>query len=90
MKAWDEGMSTRIVALLIIAALASVGTLWTINPTGSASESIFAVFLAVDLLSFAMISYIYRGSKGEDGIGRLPILAGCVLISILLFVGFLA
>jgi len=83
-------MSTRIVALLIIAALASVGTLWTIDPTGSASESTFAVFLAVDLLCFAMISYVYRGTKSEDGIGWLPLLAGCVFISVLLFVGFLA
>jgi surface polysaccharide O-acyltransferase-like enzyme len=85
----DE-MSLRIVLLLVIVALASVITLWTLNPTGSTSESTFAIYLAVDLVSFAMISYVYRGSKSGDGIGRLPLIAGCAFISVLLFLGFLA
>ena len=85
----DE-LSLRIVALLIIASLASVATLWTLNPTGSTSETTFAVYLAVNLVSFAMISYVYRSTKSGDGIGRLPLIAGCAFISVLLFLGFLA
>jgi hypothetical protein len=83
-------MTLRIIALLIIVALASVVTLWTINVTGSASESTFAIFLAVDLLSFAMISYLYRVEKNGDEIRRLPLVAGCVFISVLLLLGFVA
>ena len=85
-----EDIGLRIVALLIIASVASVATLWTLNPTGSTNETTFAVYLAVSLLSFAMISYIYRSSKSGDGIGRLPLVAGCAFISALLFLGFLA
>lgn len=85
-----EDLGLRIVALLIIASLASVATLWTINPTGSTEETTFAVYLAVNLVSFAMISYVYRSSKSGDGISRFPLIAGCAFISVLLFLGFLA
>ena len=86
----SEGVSLRVVALLVIVALASVATLWSLDPTSPASQSTFATFLAVDLVAFAMISYIYRGSKGGEKLGRWPLLAGCVFITALLFIGFLA
>lgn len=85
-----EGVVPRITALLIIVALAAVATLWSLSPTGSSGETPFAVFLAVDLLSFAMLSYIYRGSKSGEGVNRLPLIVGCAFISALLFLGFLA
>jgi surface polysaccharide O-acyltransferase-like enzyme len=82
------GTGLRIVALLLLVALASVVTLWTANPTGSSSQSIFGIYLAVDLVSFAMISYIYRATKSGDGVNRAPIVAGCLLILILVSAGF--
>jgi hypothetical protein len=85
-----EGMGLKIVALLLTVALASVVTLWTLNPTGASSESVFAIYLAVDLVSFAMISYIYRAATSGDGIRRAPILAGCLLVLFLVFAGFVA
>lgn len=83
-----EEIGLRIVALLIVVAGASVATIWTLNTTSSTSQSVFAVYLAIDLVSFAMISYVYRETKGGDEISRLPLLAGCVLLVILVAAGF--
>ena len=80
MTEFSEEVGLRIVALLIIVSLASVVTLWTLNPTSSTSQSTFAIYLAVDLVSFAMISYIYRESKSGDEIGRVPLLASSALL----------
>lgn len=85
----SQRVGSIIVALLIVVALAAVAVLWTLNPTSSFSQSIFAVYLAVDLVSFAMISYVYRESKSGDRIGRVPVLAGCAFILALVFAGFL-
>ena len=84
-----RSVGMRVVALLVIVSLASVATLWTLAPTSSRSQSIFAVYLAVDLVSFAMISYVYRESKSGDEIGRIPLLAGSAFIVALVFVGFM-
>ena len=51
-----ERMGVRIVALLILIASLSVFILWTVNPVGSGSETTFAVYLAIDLIAFALIS----------------------------------
>lgn len=85
-----EQMGLRIVALLLIVAAASVVALWTINTAAVSGESVFAVYLSVDLVSFAMIAYIYRVTKAGDGIGRIPMAAGCALLLLLVVAGFLA
>jgi len=84
----SEGTGLRIVALLLLVALASVVTLWTVNSIGASSQSVFGIYLAVDLVSFVMISYIYRVTKSGDGVRRVPIVAGCLLILILVGAGF--
>jgi hypothetical protein len=83
-----ERMGVRIVALLLLVALLSVFVLWTVNPVGPGSESTFALYIAVDLVSIAMISYVQR-SVAEDGrIGRIPLIAGCSFILFLVLAGF--
>jgi len=77
----------RVFALLILLGLASVICLWTLNPVQSQAETVFALLLSVDLVVFAMVSYIYRMSKWKEGVSRLPLLGGCVMLLILLFVG---
>lgn len=81
-------MGMTIVALLLIVALASVATIWTLDTVGSVSQSVFAVYLAIDLVSFAMISYVYRASKSGDEIRRVPMIAGCLLLLLLVAAGF--
>ena len=77
----------RSFALLILLGLLSVVCLWTLNPAESQAQTAFALLLSVDLVVFAMASYIYRVSKWKEGVSRLPLLGGCVILLILLIVG---
>lgn len=83
-----EKMGVRIVALLLIVAALSVFVLWTVNPVGSESETTFALFVSVDIVSVAMISYIRRSIGERDRIGRVPLLAGCFFIIFLVSLSF--
>jgi hypothetical protein len=62
--------------------------LWTIDTSLASGESLFAIYLSIDLIAFAMISYVYRVTKTGDSIGRIPLLAGCILLLLLLAAGF--
>jgi hypothetical protein len=83
-----ERMGVRIVALLLLVASLSVFVLWTINPVGSGNETTFAIYLAIDLIAFALVSYIRRRITDDGKIGRVPLIAGCCFILLLVFVGF--
>jgi len=78
---------SRIFALVILLALLSVVFLWTLSPIGSQSQTTFAIYLSIDLVAFAMASYIFRKSKWREGVGPWPIVAGCVALLVLLYVG---
>lgn len=86
--AQTERMAVRIVGLLVIVGFASSVVLWTIDTSVASGESLFAVYLSIDLIAFAMISYVYRVTKTGDDIGRVPLLAGCALLILLLAAGF--
>jgi len=83
-----ERMGVRIVALLLLIASLSVFVLWTINPVGSGNETTFATYLAIDLIVFALVSYVRRRITDDGKIGRVPLIAGCCFILLLVFVGF--
>lgn len=79
----DDMLGVQVVTLLVIVAFASAFVLWTIDTSLSSGESVFAVYLSVDLIAFAMISYIYRVTKTGDPLRRIPLLVGsCVLIAL--------
>jgi hypothetical protein len=82
-----EGIELRIVGLLLIVAAMSVFGLWTLSTATVAGESTFAVYLSLDLLAFAMISYVYRVDKRGDDIAMVPMLAGLVMLLILAVAG---
>jgi len=82
-----ERMSVRIVALLLIIAAVSVFMLWSVNPVGGGSETTFALFLAVDLVSVAMVSYVERAVSREGRLSRAPLIAGCCFILFLVVAG---
>ena len=82
-----EKLGLRIVALLVLLELLSVYFLWILNPVGSASEPSFAVFLAADLVAFALISYVVRSMMSRDRFGRIPLIVGSIFIVVLIFVG---
>lgn len=83
-----ERVGIRIVALLLLLELLSVYFLWVLNPVGPGTEDAFALYLAADLVSFAMISYVYRALKEDDRFGRAPLIAGCCFVLVLLLLGF--
>lgn len=78
--------SARIVGLLIIVEAVSVYFLWTLNPVNEAGEGVFAILIAVDLLSLMLISYIYRTYKSGDQFNRAVMIIPCALILILVYV----
>ena len=83
----NNWLTNRIFALLLLFGLLSVIFLWTLNPVSSQSQTTFAIYLSVDLIMFAMVSYIFRVSKWGEEVKRLPLVAGCVTLLILLYVG---
>jgi hypothetical protein len=76
--------TSRVVLLLLLLQAVSAVFLWTLNATGTVSEGRFAAFLAVNLLSFAMISYIYTRQKWGELVSRGWILVGSFGLIILL------
>ncbi len=88
MSEQTEQIAVRIVGLLVIVAFASAVVLWTIDTSLASGESLFAVYLSIDLISFAMISYVYRVTKTGDNVGRIPLLVGSVILLLLLGAGF--
>lgn len=80
-----KNYSTNIVYLLLVVEAVSVFFLWDLNPINKAGEAVFAILLAVDLVAFAMISYIYRNYKSGDTLNRGLLLAACCLILVLVY-----
>ncbi|MGP8071262.1 MAG: hypothetical protein ACLP5V_15410 [Candidatus Bathyarchaeia archaeon] len=74
----------RIITLLLILQFVSTVYLWTVNGVGTMSEARFAVFLAVNLLSFSTVTYVYTHDKWEETISRGWILAAALGLAFLL------
>jgi hypothetical protein len=77
-------LAYRIVALLLLLQATATVTLWTLNPTDAASQALFAVLLGIDLLAFALVSYLYRMEKTGTRFNRGWVLVGCGMFLILL------
>ena len=76
---------TRIVVtLLLVLQIVSTGYLWTVNGIGTLSEARFAVFLAVNLLSFSIVTYIYTHDNWGEAVARGWILVGALGLALLL------
>jgi hypothetical protein len=75
----------RIVILLLLLQAVATIFLWSLDALNQISEGDFALFLAVDLVAFAMISYLYRHEKESIGLSRGWLAIGGALIVIFLF-----
>jgi hypothetical protein len=75
----------RIVTLLLSLQVTCIVFMWTLDALNQISEAIFALFLAVNLISFAMMSYIYRVNKLDEVPRRIWIIIGCFLVLALIF-----
>ena len=79
-----------LVTTLVILQLVSTNYLWGLDAASSVSQARFAIFLAIDLLSFAMIAYIYRKTEWRERTYRIWLLLGSfglvlLLVSSLIF-----
>ncbi|MDG6941997.1 MAG: hypothetical protein JRN34_03635 [Nitrososphaerota archaeon] len=54
---------TLQVVFLIALQGTSIGVIWLLNPLTQSSTDTFALYLSVDLLAFAMMSYLYRSKR---------------------------
>jgi hypothetical protein len=81
--------SEQIVSLLFLLQAIATVFLWTLDALSTVSEGKFAVFLAVDLLSFAMISHIYRTQRWKRLPNRTWLLAGSIGLVILILSGLI-
>ena len=63
------------VVFLIVLQVTTLVVLWLLNPVTQIATDTFALYLSLDLLAFAMISYIYRSKRGakEPSIAWLAI-----------------
>lgn len=77
-------LAYRLVLLVLLLQGTATVTLWTLNPTDPAGQAVFATLLGIDLLGFALVSYLYRSEKGGAGLSRTWVLVGCSVFVILL------
>ncbi len=77
-------LTHRLVLLVLLLQGAATVTLWTLNPTDTAAQAIFGTLLGIDLLGFAMVSYLYRSDKNGRAFSRPWVLAGCSMLVVLL------
>jgi len=73
------------VTLLLLLQAISALFLWTLGATSVVSETRFAVFLAVDLLSFAMVVYVFLSQRWGEFLSKAWMLAASLGLAILLF-----
>ena len=68
MSAQSDWRSTKMLVLLLLAVQAiAVIFAWLLNPLGQKSEAEYALLLAVDLVAFAVMSYVGRlGAAGMN------------------------
>lgn len=81
---------SRLVAVLLALQVVSVAAVWSLGTVGQESANLFALFTAVSLVSFALVSYLYRVDKREGRASTGYLLAGLGLVFVLLLVTLFA
>ena len=76
-------LAYRLILLLLLLQVSATLTLYTLNPTDSSSQAAFATLLGVDLLAFALVSYLYRSEKMGTPFSRSWFLVGCAAFAVL-------
>ncbi|HEV2138092.1 MAG TPA: hypothetical protein VGR53_04570 [Nitrososphaerales archaeon] len=74
---------------LIVLQLSTIPALWFVNPLDQAATDAFALYLSLDLLAFAIISYAYRTTRWGKSVSQ-PWMAVGYLVLIVLLVSTLA
>jgi len=83
----SQTLLSSVIAVLIIIQVVSVAFLWSVSTVGLEAEQLFALFLGADVLSFAMVSYIYRSLKANEFPIIIWLVAGAIMLVILMISG---
>jgi surface polysaccharide O-acyltransferase-like enzyme len=75
----------RVAVPLLLIQATSVVFLWSLDTLGQVSQTIFTLFLAADLLSFALMAHVYRTNKAGTVTGN-TYLFGSILVILIFFV----
>lgn len=77
--------SQFLITIFLIFQIMSVPYLWSLGTTDIVSQGEFAIYLALNLISFSMIAYIYRKDRLGERIGTGWMLAGCAMLLALIY-----
>jgi hypothetical protein len=79
----------RVFVPLLIVQTISVIFLWSLDTLPLVSQKIFILFLASDLLSFALITHVYMSKKTDTTVRGVTLMAWGLAIMVLFIAGFL-
>jgi hypothetical protein len=80
----SQTLFTSMIVILIIFQIVSVIFLWSVSTVGLEAERLFALFLGADVLSFAMVSYLYRSLKANISPSFIWLVSGSAMLVILI------
>lgn len=72
------------VIFLVALQLTSIAVLWLLNPITQSATDTFALYLSLDLVAFAMMSYIYRSRRNSKKASQAWMAVGYLALVILL------
>ncbi len=77
--------SARLMTLLLLLQADATILLVSLSLMSTASQTTFALFLAIALVGFAMTSYAYRSERNDEHPHRGWLVMGCCALAGLLF-----
>ena len=80
----------RVAVPLLIVQTTCVVFLWSLDTLGQVSQRIFTLFLAADLLSFALMAHVYLSYKIGATAKTTTLMVWGLAIIILFVAGFIA
>jgi RsiW-degrading membrane proteinase PrsW (M82 family) len=76
---------SRIIVLLLILQADVTGFLVALSVATSVDQNTFALLLTIDLIAFAMMTYIYRTERIQALPNRIWLIVGSALIVVVFF-----
>ena len=72
---------SRVILLLLILQADVTGFLIVLSFASNVAQNSFALLLCIDLIAFAMVTYIYRIERTQMQPNKTWIILGCLVIA---------
>lgn len=72
------------VGFLIVLQITSLVVLWVMSPITQSATDTFALYLSLDLIAFAILSYLYRSHRNSKPVNQGWVSIGYLALIILL------